>query len=232
MKKIIILNLLFLVSANLVVAQTLLGGGSGFSDTKNIVVTNGLWITNKKTKKAIKGTPYLFNDWKNNSQVYIKDKAYKIPLFNYNVRSERFEAKFSKDSILIINPRNVTKVIINNKTFKRYLDPEYQRNSYFEEMSTIDDVSLIKKYIVSVKEGDLNPMTQQQISPDEYVKREVFYIKDENNNLKKIRLKKSVVLSLIKPEKRNAIKEYSKKNRLKLNRSNDVIKLLSYYKTI
>ena len=75
-------------------------------------------------------------------------------------------------------------------------------------------------------------MTQQQMVPDEFVKNEQYYIKDENNKLKKIKLKKSAVFSIIDSDKRIKIKEYSKENRLKFNRVNDVIKLLNYYRTI
>lgn len=232
MKKTLILNVLLLIVSTSLIAQNTLVGGNNYSDTRSVVVNNGIWVTNPPVKKEIKGTPYLFDNWNNKSQIYIQDRVYDIPSFNYNIRSERFEAKFSEDSLLIINPRYIKKIVINNKVFKRYLDPEFERNSYFEEIIDVNETTIVKKYIIKFQEGNLNPMTQQKISPDKFLKNEQYYLKDNENELKLIKLKKSTILSLVQSDKRTIIKNYSKEKKLKFNKIDDVIRLLNFYKTI
>ena len=92
-----------------------------------------------KNQSNVSGSPYLYNSWNNKAKIYYDDKVYVINNFNYNIYSERFESKLSEDSILIINPRNIKSILIDDKVFGRYLDPEFIRNSYFEEIVKFDN---------------------------------------------------------------------------------------------
>ena len=187
-----------------------------------------------KNQSNVSGSPYLYNSWNNKAKIYYDDKVYVINNFNYNIYSERFESKLSEDSILIINPRNIKSILIDDKVFGRYLDPEFIRNSYFEEIVKFDNYFLLKKYIVKIKPGSVNPLTKVKLSSDELKQDEIFYICDlENNNeLKKIKLKKSTILGLIKTDYTDNINNYAKKDKLNYKSIEDVRKLILYYNAL
>lgn len=196
-------------------------------------LSDGVWVVNKSNQKKIDGTPYLFKNWFQKGKIYFEDRTYIIDALNYNVQAERFEAKISDDSVFALNHGNFYKVEINGKSFSRHLDPDFQRNTYFEDIIHFKSKQLLKKYAVKIKEGQVNPMTMQKIQPDKYIKNEQFYIlKDSSDELKKVKLKKSTILSLIDESNKPIIKEYVKENRLSYKRVEDVFKILNYYNTL
>tara|TARA_R110000868_G_scaffold100301_2_gene275855 strand:+ start:8029 stop:8724 length:696 start_codon:yes stop_codon:yes gene_type:complete len=192
----------------------------------------GFWVSNS-AKDEIEGTPYLFNTWDNLSTLYTEDAVYSLNSFNYNIQLERFEAKFSEDSILIINTGNIKKIIINNIELKPYYDNEYRKIIFFEEIAKVDKVVLLKKNLVRVQKGSLNPMTQKKIKPDSYIVEEEFYVKNMDEvDLKPIKLKKSEILKLIKSDYQTKIILYAKEHGLKYYKLSDVHKILQYYNSL
>ena len=204
------------------------------TEIRNNLNLDGIRDVNNRNQPLVDGSPYLFKNWNNKSKIYYDNRVYVINNFNYNIYSERFEAKLSEDSILIINPRNIISILINEKTFGRYLDPEFQRNSYFEELVKInDDYLFLKKYIVAIKEGPRNPLTKEKMANDYLVKSEIFYMCDlKDNTLKKVKLKKSAIESLFKTENLNSLNKFIKNNRLKYNDVNDIVKIIKYYNSL
>ena len=206
-----------------------------FTDIRSNLVLNGFSVGNNRNGLKVDGSPYLFKSWNNPSKIVYGDKVYIVAIFNYNIYSERFEAKLSEDSLFIINPRDIKKVIINGKVFGRYLDPDFYRNSYFEEIAKInDDNLLLKKYTVKIMPGPINPLTKEKLGNDRLVKGENYYICDlkDENKLKKIKLKKSTVQSLFNKEVLGEIKKYVNNNDLNYRNPEDVKKILQFYNTL
>jgi hypothetical protein len=204
------------------------------TEIRNNLNLDGIRDVNNRNQPLVDGSPYLFKNWNNKSKIYYDNRVYIINNFNYNIYSERFEAKLSEDSILIINPRNINSILINEKTFGRYLDPEFQRNSYFEEIVKIsDDYLLLKKYIVVIKEGPRNPLTKEKIANDKLVKSEIFYMCDlKDNKLKKVKLKKSTVQSLFRKEVLEGVNIYVNENHLNYRDPEDVKRIVHHYNTL
>lgn len=193
----------------------------------------GVREAGSKHQPDIDGSPYLFKSWNNRSKIIYENKEFVINIFNYNIYSERFESKLSEDSIFIINPRNVKNILINDKLFGRYLDPEFQRNSYFEEIIKIDDFMLLKKYVVKIKKGSINPLTKEKLTNDALVMDEIYYLCDiKDMTLNKIKLKKSTFSQLFKKDYIEDINSFVKINKLKYNDVDDIKKTVQYYNTL
>lgn len=206
---------------------------NNFSNTQ-ITSASGIWVTNYSRTKNLKGSPYLFDSWNSsNASIYIKnDKSYKFKNLNYNVQMERFEAKFTEDSILTFNPKNIEKVVLNGKTFRRYLDPEYQRNSFFEELAVTKSISILRKHEIEIVKGNINPITHKKIAEDQMVQKEKYYYTVDNKTLKETKLNKSSILKSIDPNKKDALKQYVKDNNLNYSDVNDLKRVLEYYNTL
>ena len=230
MKKTFLLALL--IVSQFLVAQSKTSEAERFDNTADYQ-GKGMWITSRPASSEIKGSPYLFKSWNNIAKVHIDKKSYVLNDFNYNIDKDRFEAKFSNDSVLIVNLRNVKKIVINNMSLKPFFNSETQRKSFFEELYNNDGTVLLKKYSVKIKEGSVNPMTLAKTRPDEYIKVKTYYLKKKGSDLlKKVKLKKSTILDMLGKEYANDIKGYAKKNKLKYNNANDLNKILQYYKML
>ena len=182
---------------------------------------------------TVDGSPYLYPSWINNGKVYFDQKEYIFPSLNYNVYAERFEAQVSKDTVFIVNPKGVDKVMLHNRVFKRYLDPEFQRNSYFEELARLNDVVLLRKYYAEIQEAGLNPLTKTPMGAPKLLQKEKYYtLKGDDETLKAVKLKKSVILNLIDDDDVKILKTYAREHGLSFRNSDDVIQILIYYNSL
>ena len=206
---------------------------NSLTNASRMLSNNGLWISSAPKSTKLKGTPYLFESRNNDDAViFMQDKAYRLKSLNYNIQLERFEAKFSEDSVFAFNPKNIKKVVIEGRTFKRYLDPEFQRNSFFEELAATKSISILRKHEIEIVEASFNPMTQQKVSDDQMVHKEKYYYTKDRETLKETKLKKSAVLKLIDADKKDVIKQYAKDNNLSFKDINDLKNILKHYNTL
>lgn len=206
---------------------------NSLTNASRMLSNNGLWISSNPKSTKLKGTPYLFESWNSDDAlIFMQDKAYRLKSLNYNIQLERFEAKFSEDSVFAFNPKNIKKVVQEGRTFKRYLDPEFQRNSFFEELAVTKSISILRKYEIEIVEASFNPMTQQKISDDQMVHKEKYYYTKDGETLKETKLKKSAVLKLIDTDKKDVIKQYVKDNNLSFRDINDLKNILKHYNTL
>ncbi len=186
-----------------------------------------------KDKKTVEGSPYLYETWDNESKVYFNGKAYIFKTFNYNVNDQQFEAKVSEDSVFIVNPAGVDKVVLKKRVFRRYLDPESQRSTYFEEIIKSKDLLLLRKFIAKIKKAEVNPLTKTPVGLPVLKLEEDFYVlKGESTQLEKIAFKKSAILDLVDKNCTKEVQSYVKENGLKYNNPEDIKSILAYYNSL
>jgi hypothetical protein len=196
-------------------------------------LSDGFWVSSNSTLEQIDGSPYLFDDWFQTGKLYFGEKVYSITGLNYNISAERFEAKISEDSVFALNHGGFNKVMINGKSFSRHLDPDFQRNTYFENVIQFKNMLLLKKYVLIIKEGQINPMTMQKLHPDKFIKKEKFYVLlGDSDKLEEVKLKKSSILTLIGDNDKSKVKDFAKDNHLGFSNINDVYKILNYYNSL
>lgn len=195
--------------------------------------TTGFWVTSEVSQRQIEGTQYLFDNWLQSGKIYFTDKIYLINSINYNIQAERFEFKISNDSVFALNHGSFYKVEIKGKFFSRHLDPDYQRNTYFEDIIHFKNKLLLKKYEVKIIEGQINPLTMQKLQQDKFVKNEKYYILNDNSEeTVKIKLKKSTIMSFIEEKDKSITKDFARENGLSFNKTEDVVKILEYYNSL
>ncbi|TYA53307.1 hypothetical protein [Formosa maritima] len=229
------LVILFALSINFSFSQASSNASANsLANSSRMLANNGLWINNNSSNSELKGSPYLFDSWNSdNAVIYMADdRAYRLKSLNYNVRLERFEAKFSEDSVLALNPKNINKIVVDNRTFKRYLDPEFQRNSYFEEIVKTNSITILRKFETEIVEGNFNPMTQQKMTDDQIIKKEKYYSTENGEILTEMKFTKGAILKLVDADKKDTVKQYAKDNDLNFKDVNDLKSILKFYNTI
>ncbi|WP_053991417.1 hypothetical protein [Mangrovimonas sp. TPBH4] len=221
-----------LLLCNLGIAQNFSTGQTSNDLRRDLSQGGSIWVSTGSKNSNIEGSVYLFNSWVNISTVYMEETSYQISNLNYNIDKDQLEAKFSEDSVLVINPQKILKVKIYDVELAQHYKPNTKEKAFYQTVADTGEFMLLKQYSVSIKEGTFNPMTQQKTKPDEYVKHEDYFIKTkEQEVLKPIKLKKSTVLDLV-GAKGDEIKNYVKNNNLHYNNDSDVCKILTYYKSL
>lgn len=179
----------------------------------------------------VTGSTYLFSDWNTNAIVGTKDgKKYKISGLNYDAKHDKLVAKVGIDSLFSFNPASIAQASINNRTFKRYLDPELKRNSFYEVIVDKGNMELLKRINVAVKEGYINPLTKQQEIADSYTMKETYFI-NESNTVKKVPSKKKEFLKIF-GDKALSVKGYIKENKLSTKKELDLKQIFTYYASL
>lgn len=193
----------------------------------------GMWITNTAPRANLVGTPYLFNNWYSRNDIYAGEKIYHFDNINYNAQYERFESRISSDSVFVVDPQSVKEIVINNKKFRRYLDPINVRNTYMEVVCTIGDTEILKKYYTTIQEGAFNPMTQQKLTNDKIVIKAEYFVKEADDKISEVKLKKSSILKYIDDaQDQSNVKTYAKVNDLDFKDEDDLKRIMNYYDTL
>lgn len=206
--------------------------GDALSGYQNFNSRTGTWVRNgvNETSK-VKGSVYLFQNWDNSGSVKAADgKVYNIKHLNYDAKLDQLVAKISSDSIFAFNGGNVKSATINNKNFKRYLDPDFGRNSFYEVVANVGDTELLKRNVIKLQSGAVNPLTHQKQIPDAYVLDEKFFA-NKNGKLVAFKLSKKGVVGLFGPHEEE-IKKYIKDNHLNVKDYNDLKQTLTYGNTL
>ncbi len=210
--------------------------GEGYNDSNDIrknIRGIGTWIKNNNTTPTIKGSTYLFDSWNNNAKLYVDNKVYIVKEFNFNVQNQRFEAKFSEDSVLIMNTSKIKKIIIRDKVFNRLELEDNTSNPFFEVIGSFDNSILLKKYDLDIQEGSFNHMTQKLITPSVYIIKEAYFTANlDGTNVKETKLKKSTILKLFDQNKQEKVKDFVSENHLSFKDEDDVQQIFHYTNTL
>ncbi|MEZ4787886.1 MAG: hypothetical protein R2790_08415 [Flavobacterium haoranii] len=188
------------------------------------LLTSGFWIPASSINKNIKGSNYLFEKWENFANIYSDNgNVFRITNLNYNIKSKKLEAKISNDSVFQFNTEGISKVRIMNSTFK-LIDSEFMK-----ELMT-GKVGLYIKYSLKTKDAVFNPLTHDELTPEEIIKVEDYLIQVEGKSFD-IKLKKGDILKCLK-DKEKEVKDFVKRNKLSFSNEKDVVKILGYYNSL
>lgn len=201
-----------------------------FDQVKSSLLLDSFRFKKSTTNNEI----YLFESWYNSGRIVQDNKIYKLGSLNYNIRNDRFEAKFEQDSIFVINSPEDVVVEVNNRKFKRFVDPDTDRSTFFEVAAIFKGGSIIVRHGLKVEEGPINPLTKETSGPDVLVQKHDYFYSKEGDTLylEAIKLKKRSIFNLIAENKKMEIQKYVKKNKLKYSNIYDVAKILDYYDSI
>ncbi|KGL62867.1 hypothetical protein [Polaribacter sp. Hel1_85] len=228
MKKLIILPVLFIFISTF--SQTIIVNNSlnGENSTGNGGLGRGIWTKNIENND-IKGTTYLLTNWLNKMIIYTNDKnSYSLNRSNFDLIKSKFVTKFPNDSIFEFDNNNIKYVELNNVIYKRYYF--HSADHFLAVLFNGNKISFLKKNIIYVKKGKINPMTHKEMIKDTYaIKNKYFAF--INGDLLEIKLNKKDVLSLLK-DKRKEIKSFIKKNKISYRKEVDITKLFKHYNSL
>lgn len=228
MKFLRVLSLLFFYSLSVTAQDNHPDTRLAMQNVKELGV-GGSWIPAKPANTYIKGSQYLFNSWAGRYTVVSKKGVISQTLnLNYNIMSKKLESYIAKDSVFQYDLEQFDYIEKYNSKYKVFKNNQLE--GLFQELFSNGKIAFYKEVIVSVQEGTINPLTQELIGENEYVKKNIYFI-NSKEKFEKIKLnKKDILKSLL--DKEELIKTYVKENMLTYSSEEDVIKILTYYNTI
>lgn len=185
-------------------------------------------------KANIIGTPYYDVEF-NSANIAPMDKVYFV---RYNAALDDMEVIQSNDT-LIMNKNNKNYIIKQNKgniTYKilEYDDSKDDKLGYYVQLTEGTNVTLYRKdrkKFVEVKKAAYGGNLGGTSAEFKEQKSEFYMELNASGNAIKISKSKKEFLSLF-PGKEDAIEKYIKQNKIKLNREDDLIKLINHVNSI
>lgn len=180
----------------------------------------------KQLQKTVEGTKYFFEDWNNRAFIYASNgERMIVNKVNLNMQEKVFESKFINDITFIFSFRNIEKIVVKNRTFKKYYG-ENDIEGVYELIYEADKFSLLKKFSIKHIPASPNPMTSQK---ERYIRQYQYFFK-KNNEIKPFKMKKKNVISLIGLNDDGTIKmnNFVKMNRLSFKKENDLKRILDF----
>jgi len=200
------------------------------AESNNRINITGFWET-PEPKPGISGTVYLYDKWTIPAKISTYSKNISLNNVNFNVQSNKFEVRYSKDSVLVLNTTDVKKIEIGTDVFRRFRDGANYK--FYQEIGSIDDRVLVKGYKLFVKKGKINPLTNNQETADKYMKNEKFYVVDiKKSTVKEVKLKKATIVDFVGKDKSSQIKGFMEKNNLSYKNARDLKKLIINAETL
>ncbi len=216
------LFLLVFVFCNQIIPSSL------FAQETDVLMLNSKPIDEERYKE-VKGTPYIFDDWKTGKLITTDAKVIEGLTLNFNGKSGGFEIR--KDSRFIeLNAKWYIRVevaddkteapIIFQKNFVPPLKDKFTRLIYKGKK-----ISVVEDFVAKIETKVFNNVGKNEELKRFYSKRSYYLIKDQKPTY--LKLKKKNVLALLNHSKE--LESFLKKEKMKLNSEKDLIKLLEYY---
>lgn len=183
-------------------------------------------------ESKIKGSKLVFDNWKTVGTITTSSgTTFKMQRTNYDAQLDRVVVQMTHDSIFIFDPQTLTRVIINNRVFKGYHNLASGKNGFYELIASTENFELLKRYKAGIKEGTMNPMTQEKQTADRFLITSAYWLKKKDKMPVPFSIRKRKFLAIF-GEKSAEIKEYISKNKLSIKKDVDLKKIFSYYEEI
>lgn len=205
------------------------------STAENVVVTpHGFYsrALKQSTKEiSVEGSPYTTG--KHFSKVIIPSYSENVQGVRYNAYEDEMEFQqnnetyfANKENGLIINFPELKKTYI----CLSYKLDDKAYNGYLVLLQKGDKFNLLKKEKVELLKGEKSPNAYTKDADDYYAKEKDIYMISKGDNYYKLP-KKINDLSQIPVDNQKAFLEFAQKNKVNLNKEEDMLKLVDYLNT-
>ena len=149
----------------------------------------------------------------------------------YNIYTDAIEYKSDSD-VYELYKRKTLNVRIEDDYFyycEFKTDRGLKRDGYYILVELHDRYRIYKKYELIIKEPQKNTMTQ--LSEPGSIKQTTTYYIEERGTIVELPMKKKELLSVFR-DKENELEEYMKKEKIRLKKEEDLIRLVARYNAI
>ena len=186
--------------------------------------------------KNLKGSPYINEEFVTGNLYNGQEVVAKNIYLRYNAYSDEIEIKRSKHSsdndygALLREPEVFVKI-----SDKLYVLIPYEKSNeeghYFEILSEGKAFDLYKKTDVEYSPPKEAKTSYDRNKPAEFKQFHSYYLVGKNGSFYELPNSKTKIIKLMSKEEKS-VKDYVNKNKLDLNKENDLIKLVTYLNSV
>lgn len=189
--------------------------------------------------EGVKGTPYLFNEWKSGN-IYLKDnKLIKNVKIKYNIYT---------DDLLYLNSTSGDSLIINRSMINKFeisddqpddlvlmedinLKPDKSDKGTFVRVLYNGRSKFILKYNKMFIPANYKGAYATGNKYDEYTEKQQYYLITGTDNITKTRLNKKFIIKVLS-DREDKIKGFIREKNLTMDNEDDIVSVLIYYDSL
>lgn len=173
---------------------------------------------------TIEGNRFLFENWKNNGELYSKGRTLKLENINYDIYNNQFSEFRSIDTLFIFENKLIDSARINGRCLKPDTSKKFK-----EVLLEGEKINLYKVYKTEIVEGMFNPIDGSK-QPSRFKITDDYLIL-KNDISKSFSLSKKEISEAVKDHS-SEIEKYIDENNLSYKKEADVIRIFKYYNTL
>ncbi len=169
---------------------------------------------------------YLDENWLPGEIVLFDETVFSDRLLRYNIYTRQMEFVYKGDTMAIANTDEIRDMKIGNRKFifESFTYNDESENDWLEvlvdgDYSLYQYRRIVYRYVEDISESNAET--------DRFFMTEKYYVQDDGSKIKELpNTRKQIVRCLT--EKNSDIESYMKKNKLKLTREGDLVKLVEF----
>jgi hypothetical protein len=225
------LLLLLLFSTNKLFAQN---PPPGFNSIGNILQVNLPYNAVVKSENYVETNQkeYLYEQWKQGEVFYNSSSSIKYDMLKYNIKKDVVEI-YIKDRVEYLHPTQSSGFSLNDNSnysnvfVSASINNEQGSPKFYMELLSNGKIKLLLHR--TIKKNILPGNSAINLPPKEVVEvSKNYYVVFENNSSVKLKPNKKQVLLALN-EKKAEVEEFVKKNQLKYNNTQHLIKIFNFY---
>lgn len=194
----------------------------------DVLMTNSRSIDADRYK-GVKGTPYIFKDWRKGKIISVDADAIEGVLLNFNGMTNGFEIK-KGSSFIELDPQWYIRVLVKDPKSEEYIT--FQKNflppltnKFTRVIYQGKNLSIVEDFISKIETKVINNVGKNEELKRFYSKKKYFLIKGRKPILLKVKKKSLLALLGHKSE----LERFMKKEKIKLSSEADLVKLFTFY---
>lgn len=198
-----------------------------FAQEADVLMTNSKKIDEDRYK-GVKGSPYLFDDWRKGKIISVDADVIDGLLLNFNGETNGFEIK-KDDRFIELDPKWYIRVVVEGDedeeiVFQRNFNPPLT-NIFTRQIFKGKKITVVESFTSKIETKVINNVGKNEELKKFYSKTQYYLIRDKKPS--SFKLKKKSLLSLL--GHKAELEQFLKKEKVKLNNEDSLVKLLKFY---
>ncbi|MEM9824503.1 MAG: hypothetical protein AAF985_25680, partial [Bacteroidota bacterium] len=182
---------------------------------------------NEQEAKLVGGSQFLSEDWESGLVLMPDNKAYGVE-GRYDIHNDEMQI-LVEGKVKVLQPHQIKAISLGNQIFvyRSFTEGEAAQKGYFEILVE-GKVSLFLRRTTKTKRANPHPVLGSVNDDFKVVTKESLYYRKRDKPLRYLKRKKKAVLTALS-RKKKAITQLAKEERLNVKKTEDLIRLFSFY---
>ncbi|MFZ2431985.1 MAG: hypothetical protein WAW57_12630 [Lutibacter sp.] len=170
--------------------------------------------------RNVSNDKYSYSNWSNQGVLFLNSNAYYLSNINYNITTNAFESRVSKNQLFSFKSSMLDSVSVNNHLYKKISD------SFYEVLLENGNNLFLKKWDIAYQPGVENRLDGTVGKSNALV---IFkYLVKFEDEVTQIEFNKNSILSLVENDFQKVLEEFIDKEKLSYKRESDIVKILIF----